>query len=505
MLDRVRLLAGNLLRELLQALCLALSGVDLLAKGRLALLHIEHLRRGGAFVRSLDRLLELVGLKVEVVDAAKVVLDLVLQGLLRLKRCLELLPVCLAGGLDFLHAGCKLFHLLENLLPPSVALHCAGLGRERAQIVQHRGVERVAVFERRVHLEVGFHLGDGGPGLGRREERHLLVEPGAHRGALGVELGHGMVGHLKRQEFVEHLAFIALLVLLQLIPGAHDLFEAHLRHKLGPVVVALARDQRGVDSLRFGALRSQRGLGLFHVLVERIKRFLDLGRRGQRLLLFQPPALALRLLEHLLRDRLVLRRPLVVAASYLHCVIHCLELAVKLGLRREELEELRQVGDLGLFVRAVDHVLGVEQPRDAQVLLCDGEGRVAVGQRLHGLQRVKVLDEIRAVAVDEGVEGEPVLPRGGEIFHLHAGVAFGGSLQPEQQARLAVGAGHLEAQDDGPQQTEHELLVALENIRRADVDEWNVVLLDEVEALVEVLELLDVHARVLVDAAHSLA
>lgn len=52
------------------------------------------------------------------------------------------------------------------------------------------------------------------------------------------------------------------------------------------------------------------------------------------------------------------------------------------------------------------------------------------------------MNEVRAVLVDDGVEGQPVPPGGGEVAHIHIVVAGRLHLAPEQQGVLG-GLGFL--------------------------------------------------------------
>jgi len=91
----------------------------------------------------------------------------------------------------------------------------------------------------------------------------------------------------------------------------------------------------------------------------------------------------------------------------------------------ELLPPRRKVRHDALFVGAgeVAHVLGVKQARDVEHFLGDGEGKLEV---LGGLVRLEGSEVEQGVVevVDEGAEGEAVLPRGGEVVDFDAGVAL---------------------------------------------------------------------------------
>ena len=94
------------------------------------------------------------------------------------------------------------------------------------------------------------------------------------------------------------------------------------------------------------------------------------------------------------------------------------------------------IGHDNAVVGLVDvDVLWLEEARNAQLAVGDGErvvqalGRAALGQ-------LGVVDQVGPVLVDEGVEGEAVAPRGGEVAHVHVRVVGGLDLAPEEEGVL---------------------------------------------------------------------
>lgn len=69
---------------------------------------------------------------------------------------------------------------------------------------------------------------------------------------------------------------------------------------------------------------------------------------------------------------------------------------------------------------------------------------------------------------------------------------------------LSLLVSYFEAEDDRPEETENELFVPFENVLRSNVDEVDLLVLEELEALVEVLELLDLNLWRGVDLAELL-
>ena len=96
---------------------------------------------------------------------------------------------------------------------------------------------------------------------------------------------------------------------------------------------------------------------------------------------------------------------------------------------------------------------------------------------------------------------------GGEVLHLHALVALGQALAPQHQPVLpahALGSngGELVVLNDGPDEREHDFVVAFGDVFGAHVEQFDSFCLHVVERLLEVLLLLHQHLRLLVVLSH---
>ena len=107
--------------------------------------------------------------------------------------------------------------------------------------------------------------------------------------------------------------------------------------------------------------------------------------------------------------------------------------------------------------------------------------------------------------VDDGVEGQTVAPRGGEVPDVDVVVAGRLHLAPEQQGILG-GPGsssrarlfdgdllNLEPQDDGPDEAEGEPGVSINDVVCAHVFQVHALLVQEGERLVHVLQAVNSH------------
>ena len=106
------------------------------------------------------------------------------------------------------------------------------------------------------------------------------------------------------------------------------------------------------------------------------------------------------------------------------------------------------------------------------------------------------IDQVRAVDIQQGAEGQAVVPARAEIPHLDLIIARRLPLTPQQQAlartqALIVDVADGEAQDQGPDQAEDDLAIAVDDVLGADVGQLDLAALDEVEGDVDVLEALD--------------
>ncbi len=96
--------------------------------------------------------------------------------------------------------------------------------------------------------------------------------------------------------------------------------------------------------------------------------------------------------------------------------------------------ELRQIGENRepVWRAAGRHVRWVQQSRDPQLLLRCFKGQPAVGLHVPGIKAGKV-DEVRAVAMEDGAEGEAVPPGRGHVDQPHTWVAGCHSAGPDLQ------------------------------------------------------------------------
>jgi len=82
------------------------------------------------------------------------------------------------------------------------------------------------------------------------------------------------------------------------------------------------------------------------------------------------------------------------------------------------------------------HVLWLQETRDAQLAVCNGEGVVQVACGVV-LIELLVVDEVGPVLVDEGIESKAVAPAGGEVAHVDVLVVGGLDLAPEEERVLS--------------------------------------------------------------------
>mmetsp|Transcript_10250 Transcript_10250/g.25751 ORF Transcript_10250/g.25751 Transcript_10250/m.25751 type:complete len:766 (+) Transcript_10250:805-3102(+) len=182
----------------------------------------------------------------------------------------------------------------------------------------------------------------------------------------------------------------------------------------------------------------------------------------------------------------------------------------------ESVEVQRRVEDHGTLVHgAVDQIVGVEQLRDAQVLLGVLEGGLEVLGSVRRVQRT-IVHQISVEAMNERIEGHAIVEAGLEIGHVHVVVAVGHLADPLEQTIfgalvLAVIAGTAEAflktrAEKTPQHTQNQLHVSLVEIFRANTKKTNFeVLLNKLERKREVLNLLHLDSGLAVDTSDAAA
>ena len=115
-----------------------------------------------------------------------------------------------------------------------------------------------------------------------------------------------------------------------------------------------------------------------------------------------------------------------------------------------------------------------------------------------GFVQSVVINQIRPVYIQKRAERKAIIPGGGKVAHLDVLIACSLPLTPEQKAllrRLAllVNVRDCKAQDEGPDETQHDLPVPINDILRANVCHLYALASDKVERLVDILEAL--HAQ----------
>ncbi len=103
-------------------------------------------------------------------------------------------------------------------------------------------------------------------------------------------------------------------------------------------------------------------------------------------------------------------------------------------------EGVEPVGDVGheaalVGLGHVAHVLRVQQLGDADLAVGDVKGQLHVAAAVRLVQGV-VVDQVGPVDVQQRAEGEPVVPAGAEVAHVHLVVARRLALAPQEQALL---------------------------------------------------------------------
>ena len=108
----------------------------------------------------------------------------------------------------------------------------------------------------------------------------------------------------------------------------------------------------------------------------------------------------------------------------------------------EYLEILREIGQDGESVQelALHHILGVQQGRDAKLLLGHVEGQAVVAEHVVRVQAVEV-NEVGVVVVDDGAETEAIPPACGHVDDVDILVLRRDPLGPGLQ-RFGSGQSH---------------------------------------------------------------
>ena len=176
-----------------------------------------------------------------------------------------------------------------------------------------------------------------------------------------------------------------------------------------------------------------------------------------------------------------------------------------LGVGCEVVEELENLKNDGLVIRSdTDKILWIEVDVDAE-----GPASVECGNAVLGVVApvpAIVVEDIWAEVVDETTEAEAGAPAGGEVCDVDV-VIFGGVLLAPDEKGISCSSlfdGDVvdeELVDDGPDETEGQLDIAVDDVLRADGDEPDLLDIGDVaDSDGAVFEHLNAHLRVLVPA-----
>jgi len=175
----------------------------------------------------------------------------------------------------------------------------------------------------------------------------------------------------------------------------------------------------------------------------------------------------------------------------------------------EDLVELSDVGHDGSLIRArhIDDILSVQKTGNIQVLLGDIESQVEVSELVLRGQLV-VVDEIRAVTVDESAEGQTVLEGTTEVLNVDVVIRLGLALAPQEKTFLGgetfLGeTGDGKTKNQGPHKTEGQLDITRLDFFSTNTGEFDTMFGDEFEGSVEILNLVNLHLGVVVDFANT--
>lgn len=102
--------------------------------------------------------------------------------------------------------------------------------------------------------------------------------------------------------------------------------------------------------------------------------------------------------------------------------------------------------------------------------------------------------------IEQGAEGQPIIPRAGEVPDINSLVAGCFPLAPQEEAlfgreTLLIDIGDGESENEGPDQAENDLPISIHDVFGTNVGQLYASAFYEVQALVHVLELLDSQLR----------
>lgn len=98
--------------------------------------------------------------------------------------------------------------------------------------------------------------------------------------------------------------------------------------------------------------------------------------------------------------------------------------------------------------------------------------------------------------VKQRTESQTIVPRGRKVFNINALVAGCFTLTPQEKTLFRgqaffVDVGNGESENEGPYEAEDDLSIPIHDIFSPDIGQLDTPALDEVQALVDILKLLD--------------
>jgi len=143
----------------------------------------------------------------------------------------------------------------------------------------------------------------------------------------------------------------------------------------------------------------------------------------------------------------------------------------------------------------IAHILNVEQLRDTNLPMGNIKRHLHVATMIALIKRI-VVDQVGAMDVKQGTEGQTVVPARTEVTDVHLIIASRLALTPKKQALLGrhallVDVVNGESKNECPYKSEDNLPVTVHNVLCTNVRHLNATHLDEVEGQIGILEALD--------------
>jgi hypothetical protein len=112
--------------------------------------------------------------------------------------------------------------------------------------------------------------------------------------------------------------------------------------------------------------------------------------------------------------------------------------------------------------------------------------------------------------MDQSAEGKTILETDSEVLDIYIVIRLSLSAAPQEQTFLGrktfLGeASDGESENDGPNKTEGQLDVSVNNVLSSNTDQLDVMILNELKGLVDVFGFLDTHSGVLVVFVNNLS